>query len=393
MSSDTSKFHATKQAAAVLKHAVLDSYVTPFASKTGSNSKGGRVAFIDGYAGPGRYADGAEGSGAMLLRKARELADMHKPRQLECYFVEDDSQTVAQLRAVAEAEGAGVSCSITDDSISVRLPLLLEQVKDIPLFVYLDPCGLPIPHDQVATIFKRPSTLGSPPTEVLINLTAHVRRFAGMLYSEKAIENSLKTADSAFGGGWWRAAWLENCPTKKASEDQKKAAELAVVEGYAQRLREKAGALGTWIIDVRPRANLRPLYYLIFATRSIHGMVQFGEATSIGLERWRKHIAERDAVDDLFGSAADWEAGWKADEAKLKTQWVDMLTKRLTAELSKGEPFAIIDRTVDVLGSDLVGLVRTLHLRAAINNARAAGATTTDPKGVKDLYSLVLTPA
>lgn len=57
----------------MLKHAVIDQYATPFASKTGSTSAGARVAFIDGYAGPGRYDDGAEGSGAMLLRKAHEL--------------------------------------------------------------------------------------------------------------------------------------------------------------------------------------------------------------------------------------------------------------------------------------------------------------------------------
>ncbi|WP_156996522.1 hypothetical protein [Knoellia aerolata] len=49
-----SNFHKTKKSAAVLKHAILDQYATPFASKTGSTSIAHRVAFIDGYAGPGR---------------------------------------------------------------------------------------------------------------------------------------------------------------------------------------------------------------------------------------------------------------------------------------------------------------------------------------------------
>jgi len=69
-----SNFHKTKKSAAVLKHAIIDQYATPFASKTGSTSLDHRVAFIDGYAGPGRYEDGEEGSGAKLLRKAKELA-------------------------------------------------------------------------------------------------------------------------------------------------------------------------------------------------------------------------------------------------------------------------------------------------------------------------------
>ncbi|BEP13991.1 hypothetical protein acdb102_23020 [Acidothermaceae bacterium B102] len=280
MSSDTSKFHKSKKSAAVLKHHIINSYATPFGSKTGSTSKDNRVAFIDGYAGPGRYDDGSEGSGAMLLRKAKELAGMRSPRKVELHFVEDDEETVAKLRSVAEAEGEGVAYTITDGDISKHLPGLLDAVKDIPVFVYLDPCGLPIPLEEVSAIFDRPSGPGTPATEILINLTASLRRFAGMLYSAKAVESSLKKLDSVCGGDWWRAAWFENCPNKDASESQKMAAELAVVEGYAAKLREKASSLGTWIIDVRPRADLKPLYYLVFATRSTHGMVTFGECAS-----------------------------------------------------------------------------------------------------------------
>lgn len=391
MSSDTSKFHKSKQSAAVLKHAVINSYVTPFASKTGSTSKDNRVAFIDGYAGPGRYEDGTEGSGAMLLRKAKELAALN--RKVECHFVEDDAETVARLRDVAAAEGVGVTYTITDDNIAAHLPKLLDEVKDIPLFVYLDPCGLPIPLEEVALIFDRPSGYGAPATEVLINLTAGLRRFAGMLYSDKAVPNSLKRLDAAFGGDWWREVWLEKCPAKEGSEDQKMAAELAVVEGYAERLRQQAGGAGTWIIDVKPRANLKPIYYLVFATRHLDGMATFGEATSMGLERWRKHNAEQAADDTLFGDAADWEAAWKAEENKLKDQWVNTLADRLTVELAKGEAFRIIERADEILGNDLVGLVRTMHLRAAVKEVLAANKTTTNPKGVQDLYKLLLTPA
>lgn len=394
MSSDTSKFHKSKKSAAVLKHAIIDSYATPFGSKTGSTSKDNRVSFIDGYAGPGRYDDGSEGSGAMLLRKAKELAAMSRPRKVELHFVEDDKETVAKLRAVAEAEGDGVDYTITDGDISKHLPVLLDAVKDIPVFVYLDPCGLPIPLEEVAAIFDRPSGPGAPATEVLINLTASLRRFAGMLYSDKDNEKSLQVLDAACGGDWWRKAWLEKCPDKAtATEDQKVAAELAVVEGYAEKLRERAGALGTWIIDVKPRADLKPLYYLVFATRSIHGMVTFGECASKGLEHWRKYHAELAAEDTLFGSAADWETDWKAEEKKLKDQWVDTLAARITDELAKGQAFKIIDRSAEILGDDLVGLVRTMHFRAAINKVRAAGKTTTDPKGVDDLYNLLITPA
>lgn len=392
------EFHNSKQPAAVLKHAILNSYLTPFFVKTGSRSEGNRVAIIDGYAGPGRYTeDNSEGSGAMLLRKARELGAMKLPRYLECHFVESNRQCVARLEEIAAADGGGVTHTITKAKISKELPKLLEAVKDIPLFVYLDPCGLPIPLDEVAVIFDRPAGLGEPATELLINVTAHLRRFAGMLTSDKVatLENSLKTLDAALGGDWWREAWLRECPvkTEDATVEQKVAAEWAVVTGYAERLRQRAGGLGTWIIDVKPRPDSkRAVYYLLFLTRHRDGMLVFGESASKGAEYLRRHHAEQAAEDTLFGDAADWEKAWKADEKKLNDQWANTIADRLTAELTKGQAFKIIDRVDEILG-DLVGYMRTTHMRSAINMVRKAGKTNTDPKGEEDLYRLLITPA
>ncbi|MEU1983277.1 three-Cys-motif partner protein TcmP [Nocardia sp. NPDC019395] len=382
-------FHKTKKSAAVLKHAILDQYATPFASKTGRWSTGNRVVFIDGYAGPGRYEDGEEGSGAMLLRKAREMA--HFPRRIECHFVESDPETVDRLKAVATAEGADVDYTIYDDDISTHLPELLQSAEGIPLFTYLDPCGLVIPLDEVASIFQRPGGYGSPATEVLINLTAHVRRFAGMLYSATPMEGSLQRMDGVCGGDWWRETWLEKCPTKDASEDDKMAAEQAVVEGYARELCKCAGVAGSWIIDVRPRADLKPVYYLVFATRHMDGMVTFGESASLGLQRWREYLAEVSAQDTLFGSAAEWKDEWKKQENVLKAQWIETIANGITEELAKGEPFRLIERP-SVLGG-LGGVARTLHFRAAIKKVLLAGKTTTDPKGAEDLWNLSIRPA
>ncbi|BEP13992.1 hypothetical protein acdb102_23030 [Acidothermaceae bacterium B102] len=120
---------------------------------------------------------------------------------------------------------------------------------------------------------------------------------------------------------------------------------------------------------------------------------RLGNARPKGLEHWRKYHAEEAAEDDLFGLAADWEKTWKADEKRLSAQWVDTLAGRISAELAKGQAFTIFDRSDEVLGDDLAGLVRTMHLRAAINEVHAAGKTSTDPKGVDDLYNLVILPA
>ncbi|WP_020578315.1 hypothetical protein [Actinopolymorpha alba] len=41
----------------------------------------------------------------------------------------------------------------------------------------------------------------------------------------------------------------------------------------------------------------------------------------------------------------------------------------------------------------MLDVVRGLHLRAAIRKVRNAGMTSTDPKGVDDLWHLTLKPA
>lgn len=388
---DLTNFHKAKKSAAVLKHEILAQYASPFASKTGCYSVDHRVAFIDGYAGPGRYDDGEEGSGAMLLGLARECADWRSPRQVELHFVEKEPEFTARLRAVAAAEGAGVDYTIDDGDISKHLPRLLKSAEGIPLFTYLDPCGLLIPFDEVARIFDRPGGRGAPATEVLINLTAHLRRFGGMLTSDNPVEASLRRIDEVCGGDWWREAWLKKCPTKNATDDQKQAALAAVVEGYAERLSAHAGRAGTWIIDVRPRADLKPLYYLIFATRHPDGLVAFGEAASLGLKAWRRYHAEVAAADTLFADGT-WEAAWKEQEAILDKQWIETLSERIAAELAEGTPFSILERADDVLG-DLAGVARGTHFRSAIKKVLAEGLTVTDPKGEKDLWNLKLKPA
>src|SRR3954452_23235716 len=119
-------------------------------------------------------------------------------------------------------------------------------------------------------------------------------------------------------------------PQQERVGGRKTAAEAAVVTGYASKLREAAGGAASWIIDVRPRADLKPVYYLIFATRHIDGMLAFGESASLGLQEWRRFHAEVAAEGTLFGENDAWEKVFEAQEAVLKAQLLDTLAARLT---------------------------------------------------------------
>lgn len=366
-------FFNEKRAAAVLKHAVLDSYVDPFAMKVGSTAADRRVAFIDGYAGEGRYDDGKEGSPALLLRKAKALAGK---RQIECYLVENDPHRLPKLRAVVEAEGEGVTVEIFDGDVTEHVPALLERTAGIPLFMFLDPFGLMIPFGGVANVLmSRPSSFGAG-TEILINFsTAGLRRIAGMLTSPAPNVATLARMDEVCGGDWWRAEWLKHAPTKDATDEQKVNAEQAVVVGYAERL-SKVGHAGYWTVDVHERARRRAKYHLVFLSRHPDGMHLFGEALSSAQEKWRQTRWDADFKDTLF----EGEDNYQESEKELSDDWVSEIERNLRATLRELGRFRVADHYAEVYGQ-AIGLARLKHLRAAWKRLYSDGTTSTDSKG------------
>src|SRR3954452_15762684 len=97
----SSEFFGQRSSQAVLKHGVLTRYAHYFAGRAGSATQG-RVAFIDGYAGEGRYQDGSSGSPLLLASQAAR-AQMFG-RDVKLAFVERDADRRHELReSLAEA--------------------------------------------------------------------------------------------------------------------------------------------------------------------------------------------------------------------------------------------------------------------------------------------------
>src|SRR4249919_4181685 len=91
----SSDFFGQRSAQAVLKHGVLTRYAHYFAGRAGAATQG-RVAFIDGYAGEGRYQDGSPGSPLLLASQATR-AQMFG-RDVKLAFVEREDARREQLR-------------------------------------------------------------------------------------------------------------------------------------------------------------------------------------------------------------------------------------------------------------------------------------------------------
>ncbi len=156
-------FFEEKRPAAILKHAILDQYIGPFVGKTGLYSLDHRVAFIDGYAGEGRYESGDEGSPCLLMRKARELTKID--RKLECYLVENEPTVFGKLARVVEDERDGLPVELFQGKAADHLPESLKRVERIPALVFLDPFGLMVPFETAVMPFAvRPAVPGAAPT-------------------------------------------------------------------------------------------------------------------------------------------------------------------------------------------------------------------------------------
>ena len=98
-------------------------------------------------------------------------------------------------------------------------------------------------------------------------------------------------------------------------------------------------------------------------------------------------------VQKSWGERATWKALHVMNWAIQSERRLSLVVGYRAARDLPDRPIKIIDRPDEIFGDDLVGVVRTMHLRAAINKVRAAKKTTTDPKGVDDLYNLLITPA
>lgn len=364
-------FFRRKKAAAVLKHGVLTRYARPFVAKVGSTSAGGRVVVLDGYAGEGRYEDGAEGSPIFFTRTAREVPP---GRSLELVFVEKNKQRFERLQQILADEAGDVSYTVWQGEVTDHLDSALTIAEGVPFLAFLDPCGVGVPFADLAwKIFGRPNYQYAPGTEVLLNFSAlAVARIGGRLKEDegtKGREATLARMDGACGGDWWRQVYLD-------SQTSEEAAEL-IADGFARRLREESGA-GSWVIGVRNAPHQQPKYALVFLSRHPDGLYLFGEAVSGAQGDWRRAILPPDTLID--------DEAFRASEKELEQQWIQAIASNIKQILELDGQFTISSRYALVMGETL-GLAREKHVRAALKVLQESKLLASNCIGEKRLHS------
>lgn len=379
-------FFSAPQPAAILKHEVLFRYLEVFASKTGSQS-GGRVMFVDGYAGAGRYSDGTPAGPARAIDVAKGLAAMASPRQLELIFVEQDPDTYTSLDAcVRELHGQEiVEPLVKFGRIEEHLDAILASARDDPMFVFLDPFGVGIDFDLLTGKILGRSRANHPKTEVLLNFSVQaVDRIGGLIASTaRHRDGSLRTLNRTLGGDWWQEAY------KTAADNHERLNVIA--RGYYDRVSKAAGGWMGWSVPVSDKFGRRPEYLLMHFTQHRDGHWEFHEALSHATRSWREAVRRIDGPDEteLAGQgelfSMEGEKPFEEDEAA----WIDHIADNARRLLVEG-PF-VVQTNLRTLAGDAVGMCRKTHIYRALLKLYNEGLLLDKPVS-STLQRAVITP-
>ncbi len=242
------------------KHSILRRYLHAYYPKLASTRD--RIDFVDGFAGPGVYADGEPGSPIIALDALAE--HRHLPRMANCrfsfLFIEEDLARFAMLQSILDGRQhpSNVEVRVRRGTFVDHIGEAfegLEALRDAgwvsqrPSFVMVDPFG---PKGLPLDLLRRLAQF--PKTELLISFMYEpIRRFL----EHPGFEPHL---DDLFGTREWRDAVA-------LAPDDKKA---FLSELYASQLRD-IGMKYVRLFEMGDGGN-RTEYFLAFGTHSHHGL-------------------------------------------------------------------------------------------------------------------------
>lgn len=245
------------------KHAILEEHLKgwfPVLSRFH-----GRVVYLDGFAGPGLYSKGEEGSPTVAIKTANEHVLKRKFGEISFVFIEKDKERAKTLEEVIKDRfpnlSKNLSYSILNGEFATNVESMLdhldkEGLKLAPTFAFLDPFGYSkFPMSVVSKLLSQDQC------EVFITfMIRDVNRFTDPLH-----ENAL---DEFFGTNDWRRVRGTSDP-----EERKK----ILLDVYVNQLKIVGNAKYVKTFEMRDRRN-QTIYYLIFATKHLKGLEVMKEA-------------------------------------------------------------------------------------------------------------------
>jgi three-Cys-motif partner protein len=374
----SSAFFGQRSAQAVLKHGLLTRYAYYFAGRAGSATQG-RVAFIDGYAGEGRYEDGNPGSPLLLASEASRA--LLFGRNVKLAFVEQDANRRGQLKQSLKDNDI-VADQVLGDSLEVVIDDLLDRYARHAVLLVVDPFGLAVDRSTLERILRRRSP--QQPLDVLyhfsLSTVARMGR-AGLIQGPSALHNE-QQLDAALGLIGWRDDFVGAIEPYAPTE-----AALATARRFGGSVGEVTRVQSTGV-PVRQRPGQLPKYLLMLFSADQQAHWDFADQASKAYVDWLHHCDREDYLAnvryrdsqgllELFPSP---EPRIEDIDDQLKREAAEYLPHHLSSVIKQHGSICLVDDVEEAYGA-MAGRARVTHLRAAVKYLHRTGSIDDDGKG------------
>jgi three-Cys-motif partner protein len=245
------------------KHEILRRYIQAWAPIL-SQGNFPYLVFVDGFAGPGRYSKGEEGSPIIAIKAVIEQARPIKAK-IDFHFIELDKARSDHL--ATEITALTLPPNVTTKihggrSFQDAFPEVWNSYASKPgrprppALVFIDPFGFKIPFSYVASVLRAPSS------EVLVTfMFEEINRFLSQGLQPDNFDNLFGCRD-----------WRDGINIKLPRDRVKFLHDL-----YQRQLTKAAGAEYVRSFAMRNERNTMD-YFLFFATKSELGLRKMKEA-------------------------------------------------------------------------------------------------------------------
>jgi three-Cys-motif partner protein len=251
---------------------IIRQYLVRWFQILGRSGLGSRLVYIDGFAGPGKYKDGLQGSPIAALEAAKaailQAGAALKAKEFCFLFVEKEPEFAEHLRSLITEQQwpPEIKWEVQQGTFDEQVGSVLEDLKTqrqslAPTFAFIDPFGATgLPFRIVAEILSYPSC------EVLLNLDSDG---IGRLVTAQALEKNQSHLDEIFGDKSWQSELNPNLPMAQLS--------ARVLALYKKKLRSLPKVRYVFAFAMNSRDGLLN-YHLVFASQNPKGLEKMKEA-------------------------------------------------------------------------------------------------------------------
>jgi three-Cys-motif partner protein len=248
-----------------MKHRILSLYLNPWIKKISTIDS--TLLFVDGFAGPGIYPDGSNGSPLIAMDMADKMlskSDRINDRidSFECIFIEKNPENYEKLKQSVQQKEKSVDDRISPTCIQGEFEDWAEDFIEKfeygtppPSLMFIDPFGYSnIPFNLISKLYQ----LRKQGLEMLITFMAgKMAQWMDDSGHAKAISNTLGPIE-----------WQQQMPADLTKDER--AERFSSI--YQQQLKNEADAKFTMPFEMVEESKAQTCYYLIHVTNHWEGL-------------------------------------------------------------------------------------------------------------------------